>query len=226
MTKEGFAMTFCSKCGAAQQDGAKYCSECGTPITKELSPTQEIMPQTEYITQKLKKSRGKKPLYRRWWVWVVILVVIVGVIGKRGRAKPSQNVPRQTEAIATMMPATTVKPAPTALPTSQSSPTEPTSAPSAPATAEDVIRPEVKEFLDAYEVCMNEYVEFMKKYMNADPNSMASMMGDYYKILSSYTEYSEKIEALDESDLSNAELAYYLEVTNRVSQKLLTVAMD
>ena len=71
---------------------------------------------------------------------------------------------------------------------------------------------------------MDEYVDFMQRYMNADPASMASMMGDYYRILTSYTEFAEKIDAFDESELTNAELAYYLEVTNRVSQKLLSVA--
>ena len=90
--------------------------------------------------------------------------------------------------------------------------------------AESEIRPEVKEFLDAYEACMDEYVEFMQKYMNADPTSMVSMMSDYYSILTRYTEFAEKMDAFDESELTNAELAYYIEVTSRVSQKLLTVA--
>lgn len=45
------------------------------------------------------------------------------------------------------------------------------------AAAGNEIRPEVKEFLDAYEACMDEYVDFMQKYMNADPSSMVPMMG-------------------------------------------------
>ena len=44
------------------------------------------------------------------------------------------------------------------------------------------------------------------------------------RLLRNYTEFAEKIDAFDESELTNAELAYYLEVTNRVSQKLLRVA--
>ncbi len=32
------------------------------------------------------------------------------------------------------------------------------------------------------------------------------------------------MDAFDESELTNAELAYYIEVTSRVSKKLLTVA--
>ena len=39
-----------------------------------------------------------------------------------------------------------------------------------------------------------------------------------------YAEFSEKIDAMDESELTTAETAYYLEVTSRVSQKLLLAA--
>lgn len=39
-----------------------------------------------------------------------------------------------------------------------------------------------------------------------------------------YTELAEKLDAFDESELTNAELAYYPEESNRVSQKLLSVA--
>ena len=52
------------------------------------------------------------------------------------------------------------------------------------------------------------------------------MMGDYCSILAVYTEFAEKMDAFDESELTGAELAYYTQVTSRVSQKLLTVAGD
>ena len=44
------------------------------------------------------------------------------------------------------------------------------------------------------------------------------------RLLRNYTEFAEKIDAFDESELTNAELPYYLEVTSRVSQQLLSVA--
>ena len=49
-------------------------------------------------------------------------------------------------------------------------------------------------------------------------------MGDYSRILSRYTEFAEKVEALDENEMSSEEAAYYLEVMNRVNQKLLAAA--
>ena len=50
------------------------------------------------------------------------------------------------------------------------------------------------------------------------------MMGDYASFMSRYADFAEKLDAMDESELTNAELAYYMEVTSRCSQKLLLAA--
>ena len=214
-------MAYCRQCGAVLQEGTKFCSECGAPI--ESTPGRMTTePQIEYRTAKPKKKR--KSLLKRWWFWVLAVIVVASIAGRSDTKAASKSTPRQTAPIATAAPKTTPVPAatPTTAPTAQ--PTEePTSEPQ-PAVSGNEIRPEVKEFLDAYEACMDEYVDFMQKYMNADPTSMVSMMGDYYSILTRYTEFAEKIDAFDESELTNAELAYYIEVTSRVSQKLLSVA--
>ena len=68
---------------------------------------------------------------------------------------------------------------------------------------------------------MDEYIEFMQKYEKADSSSAALMLYDYYQLMERYSEFTEKLDAMDESDYTNAEWAYYLEVTNRVNQKLL-----
>ena len=155
---------------------------------------------------------------------MLAVIVIAGIAGRSGAKTLTKPSARQTVPVTTSAPQAMPKPTaapttePTAEPTEEPTPEPPT------AVAENETRPEVKEFLDAYEACMDEYVDFMQKYMNADPTSMVSMMGDYYSILARYTEFAEKIDAFDESELTNAELAYYLEVTNRVSQKLLSVA--
>ena len=213
-------MAYCRQCGAPLQEGTKFCSECGAPA--DSAPARMAEPQIEYPAEKPKKKR--KSIFTRWGFWVLAVIVIAGLAGHSGAKTQTKPTARQTAPAATSAPQATERPtaAPTAEPTAK--PTEePTPEPQT-AAAENEIRPEVKEFLDAYEACMDEYVEFMQKYMNADPTSMVSMMGDYYSVLARYTEFAEKIDAFDESELTNAELAYYLEVTNRVSQKLLSVA--
>jgi len=79
------------------------------------------------------------------------------------------------------------------------------------------VTPEFKAMMDSYEAMVDKYTEFMKNYNSMD----AGQMMKYLSILSEYTEFASKIEALDENSMSDADLAYYLEVTGRVSQKLL-----
>ena len=51
----------------------------------------------------------------------------------------------------------------------------------------------------------------------------AYMLGSYYAFLERFDDFEDKIDAMDEDELTTAELAYYLDVTARVSKKLLGV---
>ena len=84
------------------------------------------------------------------------------------------------------------------------------------------IRSEFKEAVDAYESFFDEYVAFMTEYANSGYN--ASMTTDYLNYLNKYTEAIEKMGALNNGDLSSAELAYYLEAYGRISQKILAIS--
>ena len=209
-------MATCRQCGAPLQKRMKFCSECGAPAENTLVRMAE--PQIEYPAEKPRKRR--KSIFRRWWFWVLAVIVIAGLTGRSGTKTQTKPAARQIAPVATSAPKTTAAPTaePEAEPAEEPAPKPPTAA------AENEIRPEVKEFLDAYEACMDEYADFMQHYVNDESDSTLSMMGDYYRILRRYTEFAEQIDAFDESELTNAELAYYLEVTNRVSQKLLRVA--
>ncbi len=79
-----------------------------------------------------------------------------------------------------------------------------------------------KKAMDSYEKTMNEYVKFMKKYSESD-NSL-SMAADYAKYFKKYTDTMDKLDAIDEDSLSDADLEYYIEVSGRITSKLAEVA--
>ena len=156
--------------------------------------------------------KAKKPIYKKWWFWGLVVIVLM-LFGSQRNARPAA---RQEAAIVTAAPRPASTPAPAETP-------ETTPAP-APVVAETDIRPEVKEFLDSYEAFIDEYAAFMQRYANAGDSDLAAMMGDYASFMSRYADFADKLDAMDESELTNAELAYYMEVTSRCSQKLLLAA--
>ena len=83
----------------------------------------------------------------------------------------------------------------------------------------DGIRPEFKEAMDSYEAFYDEYCDFMKKY-NANPSDRTLLDG-YMDMLDRSVEMTEKFEAWDEGEMNDEELKYYLDVNNRVSQKMI-----
>ena len=159
--------------------------------------------------------KRKKPIYKRWWFWALVVIVLM-VLGSQRNARPAA--PREAAAIMTARPQETSTPPPETTPSPEAAPTPP------PLADENEIRPEVKEFLDSYEAFIDEYAAFMQRYADADTGDLSAMMGDYAVFIGRYADYAEKLDAMDEDDLTNAELAYYLEVTSRASQKLLLAA--
>ena len=107
-------------------------------------------------------------------------------------------------------------------PVVEEAPAEEIAVEEAPAETVDGMRPEFKAAMDSYEAFYNEYCEFMKKYME-NPTDL-TLLGEYADMMSKSTEMNQTFEAWNEADMNDAELAYYLEVNNRVAQKLLEVA--
>lgn len=87
----------------------------------------------------------------------------------------------------------------------------------------DGVDPDLKATLDSYENLMNDYCDFMEKYKKADSSDAVSMLSDYYEILNEYTEAMDKLDKLDTDNMSTADYQYYIDVTSRVSKRLLEV---
>ena len=79
----------------------------------------------------------------------------------------------------------------------------------------DGIRPEIKEAIDSYEEFFDEYIEFMQSY--AENNAPLDMLSDYLDYLTKYSDMLKKLNELNNEDLNDAELAYYLEASARIN---------
>lgn len=85
-----------------------------------------------------------------------------------------------------------------------------------------ILSPEFKKTMDDYEAWFDHYCEVMKKYQE-NPSDL-ELISEMSSLLTEETEMFDQMESMDESEMNNAELAYYIEVTARIEKKLLEVA--
>ena len=108
--------------------------------------------------------------------------------------------------------------------------TEEVTEPSADDTLENREEPETmgldpnfKAAMDSYEAFVDEYVVFMKKYQ-ANPSDI-TLLTEYTNYMSKYAQFVEDFEKWEDEDMNAVEMAYYLEVQTRVTQKMYGVAI-
>ena len=89
-------------------------------------------------------------------------------------------------------------------------------------TDSSAVTPEFKTMMDEYETFMNGYVDFVISYTSSD--DMLGMLADYTSLVKQEVVWVEKVDAIDQATLTAADAAYYVEVTARVSQRLLEIA--
>ncbi len=91
-----------------------------------------------------------------------------------------------------------------------------TSAPEASSAAASGIRPEFKEAMDSYEAFFDSYWEFMRSYDSSD----LTMMTKYAEFMSQYADMMDKLDAVDESELSPEEEDYYIQTMAHINDEL------
>ena len=83
-----------------------------------------------------------------------------------------------------------------------------------------LIRDDIRDAIDSYEAFIDEYCEFLESYDSSD----LTMLAKYAEMLQKEVEMSQKFEALEDQELTEAEALYYSEVSIRCSQKILAAA--
>ena len=175
--------------------------------------------------------------------WVKAGIIAAGwiaylLLGARYRAgtpertsTTAERSPSIVETTSTPRPTARPTPKPTAKPTPTPKPAEEEPAgeePEAEESAEEEpsfsagVTPEFKAAMDSYEAFFDEYCEFMKT-MSDDPTDFNYLL-QYADMMARYADTMEKLDAVDETELSPADDAYYIEVMARIEVKLLEAA--
>ena len=87
----------------------------------------------------------------------------------------------------------------------------------------DGVTPELKEFLDQYEKCIDEYCTFMESFDANSTDPMAILK--YSSLMQEYLDFAEKAEAYDEKEMTNEDLKYYIDVMARIEKRMLDVTI-
>lgn len=213
----------------AKQSKLRVCKNCNNPLPEKAT----VCPSCG--------AKNKKPIYKRWWFWLIAALIVIGVASSSGmKSDPSDKQPSSTTVSSEIETGVTSE-IETGVTSEDvfSDETEevPSSEPSeidVPSNEVDLsvneetdlidgMRPDFKKAMDSYEDFFDEYVAFMKKYAASDGSDL-TLLTDYVAYMSKYADMMADLEAWDSTDMNTAETAYYIEVQSRINQKLLEVA--
>ncbi|MBQ1468760.1 MAG: hypothetical protein IIZ27_09820 [Solobacterium sp.] len=197
----------------ASDDGS-YVDYTDEEILKQyVVIDQSIEPNSEMKYEYMKYSDGKESTIVDNQTYSSITLYVRTVTGEAPIVhKAENNTPEPT-------PTPTPEPTPTPTPTPEPTPAptpEPTPTPEVKASG---IRPEFKEMMDSYEAFIDEYIEFMETYESSQ--NQTGLMLQYMNYMGKLLEFQEKIDEVDESELTDEEAMYYAQVSLRCSEKLI-----
>lgn len=84
-------MRYCIKCGKQNEDNAKFCTDCGTPMYLQTNNQQVVQPNIQ-----------NKPVYKKPWfiilcvVWVIFVIIVIGSIGSSDDTEELSTVENNT----------------------------------------------------------------------------------------------------------------------------------
>lgn len=89
---------YCYKCGAVIDDNARVCPKCGCPQSSHSEGSADSAPcyDASYKTG----GNGKSPIYKKWWFWVLALVIAANVITEIPEAMRERNQREAAQVIA------------------------------------------------------------------------------------------------------------------------------
>ena len=156
---------------------------------------------------------------KKKWKWIIVIIVVLLCLRACGSRTAKTVKPEPVPPTPSPTPAATA--APTPAPVIEEEPAEPEETPQAEAPALTGIRPEFKAAMDSYEAFYNEYIDFLEEYYQ-NPADL-SMLGRYTELLAKSEEMERSFDAWDESDMSNEEIIYYMEVTTRIEERMINL---
>lgn len=71
----------CKNCGA--EIYGNQCSYCGTSIQAGTETTK--------MNVTTKNEKAKKPIYKKWWFWLIVVLIVIGIAGSFGDDTSSQE---------------------------------------------------------------------------------------------------------------------------------------
>ena len=144
-----------------------------------------------------------------------VMMLSLTACGGNKPAEPDDDGNRQERV--TEEPKKTAEPEKTAEPKETEEPAETEEPTEEPAG----VSADFKAAMDEYEAFIDEYITFIKKY--EEEGKPASMLADYAKMMTQYSEFAAAMVEYESEELSDADAAYLIQVNARVQAKLLTL---
>lgn len=68
----------CANCGTEFE--GKFCPKCGLKATPEPETPPRIRRGISNTAPQASDDRGKKPLHKKWWLWVIIAIAAIAIL--------------------------------------------------------------------------------------------------------------------------------------------------